>query len=212
MFLILLLFSSSLFASDVLNDFIDEQIKTEATLADQNLSLEQKIDIKKAQAKEYQEFLLRYTAEKEEHLQEKNPYRYEISKLKFRINKNKYLGNTNAVLRDEVLLKGYAIRKGIRNAFHDVLQQADSESKAFFKDKIDETLVKYFSKYKPLDKQEYLSSDQNQSNPIVKSLVEALEERRFLESVANTFSAEVVENSSNIYQHPVFQNLNSLPQ
>lgn len=198
-FIILLLASSSLFASDPLNDFINEQIKVEAALLDQNLSLEKKIDIKKAQGKKYQEFLLFYAANKEEHLQKSNPYRYKISRLKFRISKNKYLGNTNAVMRDEVLLKAYAVRKGIRNAFHDVLQQTDSESKAFFNDKINETLVKYFSKYKPLDKKEYLSSDQNQSSPVIKSLLAAINERIYLEGVANTFSAEVVENSSNIY-------------
>ncbi len=198
-FLIFLLSGSSLFANDPLNDFIDEQIKVEATLQDQNLSLEKKVDIKKAQAKRYQEFLLHYATNKEEHLQKSNPYRYKISTLKFRLNQNKYMNNTNAIMRDEVLLKGYTLRTGIRNAFHDVLQQTDSESKAFFNDKINETLVKYFSKYTPLDTKKYLSSDQNQSNPIVQSLHAAIKNQEYLQSVANTFSAEVVENSSNIY-------------
>ncbi len=196
-----LLFSTPfLFANDVLDDFINEQIKIEAKLLDQNLSLEKKIDIKKEQGRQYQEFLLLYAADKEEHLQKKNPYRYKVSKLKLRLNNNKYLGNTNAVMRDEVLLQGYTVRTGIRNAFHDVLQQTDSESKAFFKDKVNETLVKYFSKYKPLDKKKYISPDQNQSSPIIESLLDAIKAQGYLESVANTFSAEVVENSSSIYR------------
>ncbi|WP_415408056.1 mechanosensitive ion channel family protein [Sulfurovum sp. CS9] len=199
-FFILLFSTSFLLASDTLDDFIDEQIKIEAKLLDQNLSLEKKIEIKKAQGRQYQEFLLLYAADKEEHLQKNNPYRYKVSKLKLRLNNNKYLGNTNAVLRDEVLLQGYTVRTGIRNAFHDVLQQTDSESKAFFKDKVNETLVKYFSKYKPLDKKKYISSDQNQSSPIIESLLAAIKAQGHLESVANTFSAEVVENSSNIYR------------
>jgi len=103
------------------------------------------------------------------------------------------------VFRDEVLLQGYTVRTGIRNAFHDVLQQTDSESKTFFKDKVNETLVNYFSKYTPLDKKKYISPDQNQSSPIIESLFEAVKAQGYLESVANTFSAEVVENSSNIY-------------
>ncbi len=198
-FFILLFFTSLLLASDTLDDFIEEQIKIEAKLLDQNLSLEKKMDIKKAQGKQYQEFLLLYAADKEEHLQKNNPYRYKVSKLKLRLNNNKYLGNTNAVMRDKVLLQGYTVRTGIRNAFHDVLQQTNSESKAFFKDKVNETLIKYFSEYKPLDKKKYISPDQNQSSPIIESLLTAIKSQGHLESVANTFSAEVVENSSNIY-------------
>lgn len=199
-FFILLFSTPFLFANDTLDDFINEQIKIEAKLLDQNLSLEKKMDIKKVQGMQYQEFLLLYAADKEENLQKNNPYRYKVSKLKLRLNNNKYLGNTNAVLRDEVLLQGYTVRTGIRNAFHDVLQQTDSESKAFFKDKVNETLVKYFSKYKPLDKKKYISPDQNQSSPIIESLLAAIKAQGYLESLANTFSAEVVENSSNIYR------------
>ena len=198
-FFILLFSTSFLLANNTLDDFINEQIKVEAKLLDQNLSLEKKIDIKKEQASEYQVFLLQYAANKEEHLQEGNPYRHKVSRLKLRLNNNKYLGNTNAVLRDEVLLQGYTIRTGIRNAFHEVLQQTDSESKAFFKDKVNETLLKYFSKYKPLDKKKYISPDQNQSSPIIESLLTAIKAQGYLENVTNTFSAEVVENSSNIY-------------
>ncbi|MEA3433519.1 MAG: mechanosensitive ion channel, partial [Campylobacterota bacterium] len=199
-FFILLFSTSFLLASDTLDDFIDEQIKVEAKLLDQNLSLEKKMDIKKTQGRQYQEFLLLYAADKEEHLQKNNPYRYKVNKLKLRLNNNKYLGNNNAVLRDEVLLQGYTVRTGIRDAFHDVLQQTDSESKAFFKDKVNETLVKYFSEYKPLDKKKYISPDQNQSSPVVESLLAAIKAQGYLENVANTFSAEVVENSSNIYR------------
>ena len=196
----LLLFSISfILANDTLDTFIDEQIKIESQLLDQNLSLEKKLDIKKAQDKQYRTFLLQYTADQEENLQKNNPNRYEVSKLKLRLNNNKYLGNTNAALRDKVLLQGYSIRTGIRNAFHDVLRQTGSESKAFFKDKVNEVIVKYFSKYKPLDKKKYTSSDQNQSSPIIESLQEAVQELGYLENVSNTFSSEVVEYSSDIY-------------
>jgi MscS family membrane protein len=60
--------------------------------------------------------------------------------------------------------------------------------------------VKYFSKYKSLDKKKYISPDQDQSSPIIESLQAAVQDLSYLESVANTFSAEVVENSSNIYR------------
>ncbi len=203
LFLLLLFSTSLIFANDTndtLDNFLNEQIKIEGQLLDLNLSLEKKIDIKKAQANSYQEFLMEYATNKEEHLNKTNPYRHEISKLKLRLNSNKHRGNTNAVMRDEVLLRGYIIRKGIREAFHEVLQQTESESKSFFKDKINETLVKYFSKYTPLDKNKYTFSDQDQSSPIIKSLHEALQELSYLENVSNTFSAEVVENSSYIYR------------
>ncbi len=198
-FLILLFSTSFLLANDPLDDFINEQVKIEAKLLDQNLSLEKKIDIKKEQANEYQKFFLLYVTNKEENLQINNPYRYQVSNLKLRLNNNKFRGNTNAIMRDKVLLQGYTVRTGIRNAFHEVLQQTNSESKAFFKDKVNETIVKYFSKYTPLDKNKYIFKDQNRSSPIIDSLLEAVKSHSYLESVANTFSAEIVENSSSIY-------------
>jgi MscS family membrane protein len=199
-FLLFFLFTSLLFSKDVLNQFINEQVKIESQLLDQNLSLEKKIEIKEEQNNRYQEFLLQYAANKEEYLQQQSPYKNEISKLQLRLNSNKHRGNTNAVMRDELLIKGYNLRKGIREAFHEVMLLTESESRSFFRDKIDETLVKYFSKYTPLDKEKYISSDQDPSSPIVQSLYEAIENLEYLESVANTFSAELVANSSYIYR------------
>ena len=144
-FLILLFVASFLLAADPLDDFINEQIKVKAQLLDHKLSLEKKIDIKKIQEDAYQKFFLLYISNTEENLQTNNPYRYKVNKLKLRLNNNRYLGNTNAVKRDEVLLQGYTVRTGIRNAFHEVLRQTDNESKAFFKDKVNETLVKYIT-------------------------------------------------------------------
>jgi len=205
-FLILLFSTSFLLANDPLDEFINEQIKVEAKLLDHNLSLEKKMNIKKVQESKYKKFFLLYIGNTEENLQINNPYRYKVNKLKLRLNNNRYLGNTNAVKRDKVLLKGYTLRMGIRKAFHDVLRQTDSESKEFFKDKVNETLVKYFSKYTPLDKKKYISPDQNQSSPIIDSLLEAVKTQSYLENVANTFASEVVENSSNIYNTARFSN------
>ena len=199
-YLLFFLFTSLLFPNDVLDDFITEQLKIESQLLDQNLSLEQKIEIKDSQDSRYQEFLLQYASNKEEYLQQDNPYKRELNKLQLRLNSNKYRGNTNAALRDELLIKGYKLRAGIREAFHEVMMLTESESKSFFKDKINETLVKYFSKYTPLDKEKYITADQDPSSPIVQSLNEAMKNLEYLESVANTFSAELVANSSYIYR------------
>ncbi|MGB5507070.1 MAG: mechanosensitive ion channel family protein [Sulfurovum sp.] len=199
-FLLIFLSTSFLFSNDVLDDFINEQVKIESQLLDQNLSLEKKIEIKDTQDARYQKFLLEYAANKEEYLQQSSPYKREINKLKLRLNSNKYRGYTNAVMRDEVLIKSYNLRNGIREAFHEVMLLTESESKSFFKDKINETLVKYFSKFTPLDENKYISDDQDKSNPIIKSLNKALKDLDYLENVANTFSAELVANSAYIYR------------
>jgi len=200
LFLILLFSTHSLLANDLLDTFIDKQIKVEAQFLDQNLSLDQKVDIKKGQVLQYEKFFLKYAADKAQNLQKNNPYRSKISRLKLRLNDNRYRGNTNAVKRDEVLLKGYAVRNMIRDILHDTLMETKSESKAFFKGKVNDILVKYLSKYKPLDKKKYLSADQNQSSPIVKSLIEAINNQSYLESVVNTFSSTLVEESTHIYK------------
>ena len=59
---------------------------------------------------------------------------------------------------------------------------------------------KYYAKFTPLDKDKYSFPDQNQSSPIIESLQEGIQELEYLKSVANTFSAEIVENSSYIYR------------
>jgi MscS family membrane protein len=198
--LLFFLFTSFLLPNDVLNEFLDEQIKVESKLLDQNLSLDEKIEIKEAQDTRYQEFLLKYAANKEEHLQESNPYKRELDKLQLRLNSNKYRGYTNAVLRDELLIRGYKLREGIRDAFHEIMLLTESESKSFFKDKINETLVKYFAKRTLLDKDKYIAEDQDLSSPIVKAIHDAVKELEYLENVANTFSSELVANSAYIYR------------
>ena len=200
LFLILLFSTHFLLANDLLDDFIDEQIKVEAQFFDQNLSLDKKVDIKKKQVLQYGTFFLQYAADKEKNLQESNPYRGKISRLKLRLNDNKYRGNTNAVKRDEVLLKGYAARNMIRDILHDTLMETRNKSKEFFKDKVNEIIEKSFSIYKPLDKSNYLTTDQNQTSPIVQSINLAFQKQTYLNNVANTFSSELVENAPIIYR------------
>lgn len=200
LFFILLFSTSFLLANDTLDNFIDEQVKVEGKFLDQNLSLDKKVEIKKEQVLQYAKFFLHYAADKEINLQQVNPYRAKTDRLKLRLNDNKYRGNTNAVKRDEVLLKGYASRNMVRNILHDTLTATSSNSKGFFKEKVNEILVKYLSKYKPLDTKKYLSSDQDQSSPIVQSLLEAVKNQSYLESVVNTFSSALVEESIGIYK------------
>lgn len=194
-----IIFTQFLFANVSLDDFIKEQIKVEAQLLDQNISLEEKIKIKKNQEKEYQGFLLHYASHPEKYVDLKKPYHHEISKLKLRLRNNKHLGNTNAVMRDEVLLRGYKIRDAIKDALQIMMQYTDSESKEFFKDKLDEMILKYFSK-EPFDKKKYITSDQNLTSPIVRSLKKALQTLTYIENVGRTFSSEMVENYSHIYR------------
>lgn len=199
-FLLFILTSSLLFSNDVLDNFINKQISVERQLLDQNLSLEEKIKIKKKQSTDYQEFLLKYASNKEEYLQTSNPYKLELDKLQLRLNSNKHSGYINAAMRDELLIRGYKLRNGIRDGLHEIIGFTESESSSFFKEKVNETIVKYFSKYTPLNKGQYITADQDKSNRIIQSIYEAVENVEYLESVANTFSSEIVENSSYIYR------------
>lgn len=206
LFLILFFFNSLLLANNTFDSFIDAQIKTEAKLLDQNLSLDAKVKIKKKQGKSYQDFFLSYAADKDKNLKVQNPHRDEINRLNLRLNGNKYRGNTHAVMRDEVLLKSYALRNGIRAAFNEVVLHTSSESRSFYNDKVNEILIKYFSKYTALNKKKYLSSDTNKSSPILDALHEAVVQHEYLANVSHTFSAEVVEHSELIYRTARFAN------
>jgi len=206
LFLILFFASSLLLANDAFDDFIDTQIKIEAKLLDQNLSLDKKVKIKKEQGNAYQKFFLLYATDKDNNLKVHSPHRDEINRLNLSLNSNKYRGYTNAVMRDEVLLKNFQLRKGIRAALNEVLQHTNSESRTFFKDKVNEIIVKYLSKYKPLDKKEYLSSDESITSPVLDALHEAVKKTGYLENVSHTFSAEALENNELIYRTARFTN------
>lgn len=199
--ILFLLLSLNVFvlSNDTFDDFINKQIKIEGQLLDQNLSLEKKMDITKSQKKQYKAFFILYTTEQEKHMQNSNPYRDTMSKLKLRLNSNKHRGYAKAVMRDEVLLRGYKIRSGIQIAFHHILQQTNSKSEDFFRDKISETLVENFAKLTPLDTKKYTVANQDKSSTISQSLQSAVQEVKGLENIAYTFAAAIVENSSTIY-------------
>ena len=199
-FLILLFSTSFLLANDLLDDFINEQIKIEAKLLDNNTSINKKMEIKQSQNKDYRDFFLQYSADWHKQILEKDSYKNTIYKLQLRKKTNERKGNKNAALRDELLLKNYQIKQNIRNGLNTILQLSDNNSKDFFKDKINELLTKYFSKYKPIDKNLYTHDINKTESPVVPELLKALDRTILLEYVANTFSAELIENSSNIYR------------
>ena len=196
-----ILFTSILLANTALDIFLDQQMHIEKQLLDQNLTKEERADIEKEQNEEYQHFFLQYATNKKENLQTSNPYRTQISKLKLRLSQNKQRGNKTAVLRDEALLHEYRIRNLIRGMLNDVLRNTDNKSKAFYEDKVDEILLKYFSEYKPLNKTVYTAVENGkQKGSMIEEIRKSVERNRLLESVSRTFSAKLVENRLPIYR------------
>ncbi|BAF72109.1 mechanosensitive ion channel family protein [Sulfurovum sp. NBC37-1] len=196
-----ILFTSILLANTRLDAFLDQQMKVEKQLLEQNLTKDERTEIKKEQDREYQSFFLQYATNKKENLQASNPYRTQISKLKLRLNRNMQRGNKTAVLRDEAILHEYMIRDLIRNILNDVLRNTDNKSKAFYEDKVDEILLKHFSEYKPLDKEVYeIVKSSDKKGSIIKEIRKSVERNNLLEAVSRTFSAKLVENRLNIYR------------
>jgi len=200
LFISLLFFSLFLFGNDTLDDFINQQIKVEKQLIDNNISLEEKIKIKHAQERSYQDLFLDYAANKSDFLASQNPYKHDIYKLKLRYNSNKRNGNKTASLRDELLLHSYKFKNAMRETLYEALRFTDSQSKAFYEDKIDELLVKRFTNYHPIEKKKYISDENNITTPLKQQLLDAYNQVRYLEYIANTFSSELVANSSFIYR------------
>jgi len=201
-FIVFILLNVLLFGKVTFDDFLNHQMKTEAQLLDQNLTQEERQKIQKEQGREYQTFFLQYASDKKKNLQAENPYRWKISKLKLRINTNKQRGNKTAVLRDKAFLHIYIIKNMLRDILNEVLRSTDNKSKAFYEDKVDEILVKYFSKYKPLRKDVYstLIEKAKSNSSISKSIHQAIEDILLLEAVSRTFSAELMQQRLNIYR------------
>ena len=195
-----LLFSQILLANTLLDDFIDTQIQVEAKFLDQNLTLDEKVKIKEDQEFAYRKFFMLYASDKETQLRNNNPYRTQISRLQLRLNDNKYRKNFNAVKRDKVLLLDYQLRTMLRAILQETLIESENNSKIYFKDKVNDIILKYLSNYKPLDIKAYLSPTQNQTSSVVIALEKAIQKHTYLENVVNTFSASLVENSMHIYK------------
>ena len=197
----IILFSSFLLSETTLDAFLEQQMKVEKQLSEQNLTKKERTKIEKKQDRDYQGFFLEYATNKKKNLQASNPYRSKISRLKLRLTRNMQRGYTTAVLRDKALLHEYMIKDQMRNILNDVLRNTDNKSKAFYEDKVDEILLKYFSKYKPLDKAVYqvLKNNKKKSN-IIEEIRKSIERNRLLEAVSGTFSTELVENRLHIYR------------
>ena len=184
----------------MLDDFINEQISIEKQLIDDNITLDEKMKIKLMQERSYQDLFLDSSANKDAFLASANPYKRDIYKLTLKYNSNKRNGYKTASLRDELLLYSYKFKNVMRETLYEALRLTDSQSKAFYKDKIDELLVKQFEDYHPIEKKKYISEEDNISTPLKEELLKAYQEARYLEYIANTFSSELVENSSFIYR------------
>jgi len=200
LFISILFFSGFLFGNDTLDDFINQQIKVEKQLLDNNISIEEKIKIKKIQTHNYQEFFLAYAVDKQAFLSKTSPYKQERYRLKLRYNSNRHQNKQKAALRDELLLHQLTIRASIRDTLQEVLRHTNSESKSFFKDKIGELLVAHFAKYAPVKKENYQLEKMDEESPVFQELKKAYDDTIYLQYVANTFASELVENSSNIYR------------
>jgi len=197
---LLLIFSTYLLANVDFDTFITQQVKVEKQLMENNITAKEKEDIRKTQVREYQEFFLHYASDKKNVLSKNNPYKRKIERLKLRYKNNKHKHYKIATMRDELLIKSLTIKNSMLETINDSLRFTESKSKNFYKDKISDFLIKHFSNYKPIDPKMYPIDENNISTPLEKELLTALKNALALEYVANTFSSELVENSSNIYR------------
>ena len=191
---------SFLISGDILENFINKQVKVEKKFLNDALSKKDKKVARKAQRIAYQEFFLKYASDKMQHLSEKNQYRFIINRLKIKIENRKAKKYIKYAQYNRVILQQYLIKESIQNALKDVLRETDNRSKEFFEDKVYEIIVKYFSELKPLKLKKIKLDDLNASKEKDKLIIDGIENYKALESVANTFSSELIDNSYGIYR------------
>ena len=187
-------------SNDVFDNFINEQISIEGKLLDQNLTLKEQKKIRKQQNDEYRNFFMEYASDKKNYTDRNNTYSKEISKLEIRRNYNLRRKNKLAAMRDEIKIQEYRTRQKIESFLRKVLLQTNSRSKLFFEDKISDMITSSFSNHSPIDKQKYIEALKNAGNG--KTAVQLRKELRnldYLESIINTFSAQLINRSSEIY-------------
>ncbi len=159
--LLFIFFTTVLMAQTNLYDpFIQKQI--ELTLAlDNNKTTDKEIDkIIDEKDKLFDQRLQEILVNKDQFLQQDNPYSSKIYRLQKIINVNKVRGNTYAVLRDKVLIKSYKILASQIRMMQMVLRGLDAKSFEEFQKKLDQAFEKNqeeLSRINNVDYTKYLS-------------------------------------------------------
>ncbi len=203
--LLLLWLSLFLSASDDipknLNQFIDQQIKTEAILLDQNISDDDKKEILNTQETAYKKFFIAYISAKEGHSEPSAPYAFEIIKLQNQIKSLHPSRNQQQILLNKALLQEYELRNTIAQMLKLTLEQTRDKSK-YFGDKVSGVVSQQFAQIKTLDRTPYIAlADQNLTGKTITAIEKELQTLDALAAVTYKFGSKLIENSSVIYRN-----------
>ncbi len=222
--LLLLWLSLFLSASDDipknLNQFINQQIKSETILLDQNISEKEKSEIQEAQETAYKKFFIAYTSAKENHAIPANPYAFEIIKLQNQIKSLHPTRNEQQILLKKILLQQYELRNTVSQMLKLTIEQTKDTSK-YLGDKISGVVAQQFAQIKTLDRTPYVALlEQNQTGKSVTAIEKELQTLDALGAATYKFGSELIDNSTVIYrtikitESPLFRffdNINSTP-
>ena len=198
--LFLLIFSFLYASNDIFDQFVDQQIKIESKLLDHNLTKKERKKIRKKQDHDYQIFFFDFATDKKNYTDRNNTYSRDVGKLQIQYNYNLRRGRKLAAMRDEIKLYEYRIKGKMKNFLQKVLLQTESKSKKYFEDKINDMIANSFARYMPLRKDKFFKAIQKKPDSTVsQELQKELRKLDALENVISTFSAQLIENSSNIY-------------
>jgi len=187
-------------AEDKLEEFFNHQIEIETQLFDNNISSDIIKKIRKEQKKNYKKFFFNFASHYDEYINTTDPYLKEINKLKFRIRHNKYKNNTDAVKRDELSLRVYELKLALREILNSLVKDVKRRSKTYFQYKVSDKLAEFFDKYEPIKKDTFKPTNTDRKNKITKAIDNNLLEVVATEHMVNTFSSELIDNATNIYQ------------
>ena len=123
--LFLLLFSLSAQANVKYSPFIDKQIKLTYEMNDANISQKKASQLVKEQEAMYDDALYKLMSDKSYYIEHLRDFNSEIFSLKKIISINQRVGNSYAVVRDEVQIKSYLIVRNINEMIKKVLLALD---------------------------------------------------------------------------------------
>ncbi len=200
--LFLLLFTISLLGNDFVEDFFTQQIEIVKQMEDQNLSTEALEKYIEEEDELFKDFFAVYlSSEKKESSLHPNPYRSEVFKIKRRVSANKQRDNSYAVMRDELKLSTLALKQNFRNTMYQVNQATNLKTYKAFDKRLHEIIIQRHEKESILDLNKYIFAEKI-LNPdlLIESVQANLDEYRYIQSIHNNFSAELIQNSHDIYK------------
>ena len=204
-FLLLLLLTGTLFGETLLDSMIEKQSTLQYKLNDLNATSADAETLLDQRLKDYDLFLNDLLGDRDKSLASFSSQKAEVYNLRRKIEINKRMGNTYAVIRDEVKADTHKVKAMIQDMLTDIIAATHEKSQSTFDEIIDKAVKTNKTNVETINMQKYNAIAQMPvDNKIVIQAKENLVALSSLIAIDNTLRKYIIAYQSTIYKKAVY--------